>query len=115
MNKNFKIVQISGISGILLVGIIVTSVLCGFILFPVWLVMMGWNSVIAINLKIPVINFIQAGLLWSAVLITLYIILRNSISIRIQKDDSFEHKDIKEIITEIREKEDEKTEEEVHK
>ena len=115
MNKNFKIVQISGLSGILLVGILFTGIFCGFMLFPVWLVMMGWNAVIASSFNAPIINYLQAALLWSAIVIVFYILLRNSISIKIQKDDGIEQRDIKDIISEIREKDLEKTEEEVHK
>ncbi|MDD3012444.1 MAG: hypothetical protein PHC34_01930, partial [Candidatus Gastranaerophilales bacterium] len=90
MNKNFKIIQISGLSGILLVGIVFTGIFCGFMLFPIWIVMMGWNAVIANSLHAPVINYIQAALLWSAIILTLYILLRNSISFKIQKEDGFE-------------------------
>lgn len=115
MNKNFKIIQISGLSGILLVGIIFTGVFCGFILFPIWMVMMGWNAIVANTLIGPSINYLQAALLWTAIILSLYIILKNSISIRIQKGDGFEQKDIKDIVNEIREKDIEKTEEEVHK
>lgn len=115
MNKNFKIVQISGISGILLAVILISGILCGFMFFPVWLVMTGWNSLITKSFNVPVINIMQAGLLWSAILITMYILLRNSISIRIQKEDPFEKRDISDIITEMKEKEAEKAEEEIHK
>jgi len=115
MNKNFKVIQISGLSGILLVGIIFTGIFCGFMLFPIWVVMMGWNAVVTSTFSGPSINYLQAALLWTAIILTLYILLRNSISIKIQKENGFEQKDIKDIITEIREKDIEKTEEEVHK
>jgi predicted membrane protein len=115
MNKNFKIIQISGLSGILLVGIIFTGLFCGFILFPIWVVMLGWNAVIPSTFQGPVINYLQASLLWMAIILTLYILLRNSISIRFQKENCFDQRDIKDIVNEIREKDIEKTEEEVHK
>jgi len=115
MNKNFKVIQISGLSGILLVGIVFTGLFCGFMLFPIWVVMMGWNAVVANTFHGPAINYIQAALLWTAIILSLYILLKNSISIRIQKEDNFEQRDIKDIINEIKEKDLEKTEEEVHK
>jgi hypothetical protein len=113
MNKNFKVIQISGLSGILLVGIIFTGIFCGFMLFPIWVVMMAWNVAIASTFNAPVINYVQAALLWSAIILVLYILLKNSISIKIQKEDYFEQRDIKDIINEI--KDVDKTEEEVHK
>jgi len=115
MNKNFKIVQISGLSGALLVAVVFAGIFCGFMLFPIWLVMMGWNAIITTSFHAPAINYLQAFLLWSALVIVFYILLKNSVSIKIQKEDSFEQRDIKDIINEIREKDIDKTEEEVHK
>jgi len=83
MNKNFKVFQIHGLSGLLLVGFFCTCLFFGFIIFPVWLVMAGWNEIIAHNLQAPSINYFQAALLWSIVIISMYLIFRSSISIKI--------------------------------
>jgi hypothetical protein len=87
MNKNFKIFQIHGLSGLLLIGFAITGVFCGFIMFPVWAIMVGWNEVIANIFKGPSINYLQASLLWSIVIITVYLALKNSVSIKIHTID----------------------------
>lgn len=101
MNKNFKVVQINGLSGILILGFISTGVFCGFIIFPIWIIMNAWNIVVGEALHGPVINYFQSLLLWFAIILSLYLILRNSISIKIQKEEYLEPKDIKDIIGEV--------------
>ena len=59
MNKDFKVIQINGLSGVLILGFITTGMVCGFILFPIWVLMMGWNSIVAEIFKGPTINYFQ--------------------------------------------------------
>ena len=101
MNKNFKIFQIHGLSGLLLVGFISTCLFFGFIVFPVWLVMAGWNEIIATRLQAPIINYIQASLLWAFVIISMYLVFRNSISIKIHtSNEEMTDDEIKKVIHE---------------
>jgi len=102
MNKNFKVFQIHGLSGLLLVGFISTCLFFGFIIFPVWAVMTGWNAIIANNLQFPIINYIQASLLWAIVIISMYLIFRNSISIKIHtSNEEIQDEEIKELMQEM--------------
>jgi len=98
MNKNFKIIQISGISGLLLFGFIIMGLICGFILFPIWMLMTGWNALIAEVFKGPSINYIQASLLWSFLTLAMYLGLKNSISIKVQKHENMSDINIKELM-----------------
>ena len=100
MNKNFKVIQVHGLSGLLILGFVLTGVFCGFVIFPIWVIMNVWNAVIADMLRGPLINYFQASLLWLAVILSLYLVLKNSISIKIQKE---EYIGPKEIINEIKE------------
>ncbi|EKE02514.1 MAG: hypothetical protein ACD_20C00375G0003 [uncultured bacterium] len=106
MNKNFKVIQIHGLSGLLILGVVVTGLFCGFVIFPVWVIMNAWNAIVGDILHGPVINYFQAVLLWSAVALMFYIGLKNSISIKIQKEDYPDPKDIKDIVSEINENKD---------
>ena len=111
MNKNFKVVEINGLSGLLILGFVATGLFCGFILFPIWVVMMGWNNIVGAIFNGPNINYFQASLLWSAFILIFYLLLRNSISIKIQKEEALNHKDIKDIINNIKHKESEQIQE----
>ncbi|MCK7521100.1 MAG: NAD-dependent DNA ligase LigA [Ignavibacteriales bacterium] len=85
MNKNFKIIQIHGLSGLLMVALIATGLFCGFVIFPIWVIMNAWNAAVGDIFNGPKINYFQAVLLWSAIALSLYLILKNSISIKFQK------------------------------
>jgi len=104
MNKNFKVFQIHGLSGLLLLGFMSTCLFCGFILFPIWAVMIGWNDLIAGNFQGPIINYFQAALLWAVVIIFMYLNFRNSISIKIHtSNEKMGSDEMEEIMHEIEE------------
>ncbi|OGI00554.1 MAG: hypothetical protein A2104_05525 [Candidatus Melainabacteria bacterium GWF2_32_7] len=106
MNKNFKVVQIHGLSGILILGFVLTGLVCGFVIFPIWVIMNAWNAVAGDILGGPFINYFQAFLLWLAVALMFYLVLKNSISIKIQKEECIDSRDIKDIVSEIKEEKD---------
>lgn len=104
MNKNFKVFQIHGLSGLFFMCFIFVCLVFGFIMFPIWAVMVGWNEVISGVFSLPSINYMQASLLWSIVIITFYLIFRNSVIIKIHtSDDELSDTEIKEIMHEIEE------------
>jgi len=112
MNKNFKVFQIHGLSGLLLVGFISTCLFFGFIVFPVWAVMAGWNEIIANRLQGPIINYIQASLLWAIVIISMYLVFKNSISIKIHtSSEDMSDDELNKVIHEIDEIQEKATEE----
>ena len=99
MNKNFKVVQIHGLSGLLMLGFVAVGLFCGFVLFPIWVIMTGWNELVGNILSGPIINYYQASLLWIFLALCSYLVLRNSISIKFHKaDDDLDEEDIDEII-----------------
>jgi hypothetical protein len=110
MNKNFKVFQIHGLTGLFFICFIAICLCIGFLIVPVWAVMAGWNQIITPFFELPSINYIQAALLWSIVVITFYIIFRNSVSIHIHTSDKeINDFEIKDIIHEIEENRAEET------
>ncbi len=100
MNKNFKVVQIQGLSGLLLLGFVVVGIICGFVLFPIWIIMVGWNELSVSVFSGPAINYYQASLLWIFLVLSAYLLLRNSISVKVEKPDSVDDSEIEKIINE---------------
>lgn len=100
MNKNFKIVQLHGLSGLLLLGFIMAGLICGFVLFPIWIIMFGWNEISGSVFNGPIITYYQASLLWIFLALCAYLILRNSISVKIQKTEDVDEEEIEKIIEE---------------
>lgn len=100
MNKNFKVFQIHGLTGLLFVGIVFCGLFCGFVLFPVWVIMVGWNGIINTINNGPVINYYQASILWLFLVLCFYLILKNSITIKIQSSENLNEEEINKIIEE---------------
>lgn len=105
MNKNFKVVQIHGLSGLLILGLLVTGLFCGFMIFPIWVVMISWNALAHEFGNCPTINYTQAMMLWLIVILSLYLFFKNSISIKFEKGESLDPANIEDIVNEIKEKE----------
>ncbi|OGI02023.1 MAG: hypothetical protein A2Y25_03985 [Candidatus Melainabacteria bacterium GWF2_37_15] len=100
MNKNFKVFQIHGLTGLLFVMLIMAGLCFGFILFPIWAIMMGWNGMIGNLYNGPLINYYQASLLWVFIALCVYLFLKNSITIKIHTSESLDEDNIKKIIEE---------------
>lgn len=87
MNKNFKIIQISGLSGLLILGFVAFCLFCGFIGFPIWFLTNSWNHVISGFFGGPVMNVLQGTLLWGIICLSVYICARDTFSIKIAADE----------------------------
>ena len=94
MNKNFKIFKIHGLSGLFFLGVLLVGGFCGFVLFPIWVIMIGWNELVGNIFRGPLIDYCQAFLLWSFFAICSYLALRNCISIKVQQADMLDEESI---------------------
>lgn len=68
-----RIIQISGLRGILTIVFIATCLAAGFVAFPAIVAMNAWNWV-AKFIAIPTINIVQGLMLWAIVAISGFII-----------------------------------------
>ncbi len=73
MKRKTRIIQISGIKGLLFAGFVVTCLAAGFIAFPAIVAMYIWNYAAGM-FAFPAINIYQGLLLWAMIAITGYII-----------------------------------------
>jgi len=87
MNKNFKIIQISGLSGLLILGFVAFCLFCGFIGFPIWFLANSWNHVVAGFFGGPDMNIMQGTLLWGIICLSVYICAKDTFSIKIAADE----------------------------
>ncbi len=79
MKKNFKVIQLNGMSGIILAIIAVVVVVGSFVAFPVYGIKFLWNTTISDYFGIRTIRLSQASLLWFAALSVLYGYLKSRI------------------------------------
>ena len=85
MPKEPKIIQISGVRGILLTAFIVTCLFAGFVIFPAKVAAHIWNYIASEYLSLPLINTIQGGLLWAMVALSIYLLNSKKFAVSFQR------------------------------
>ncbi len=73
MKRKVRVIQISGLRGLLTVVFIVSCLTAGFAAFPAFVAMCLWNYV-AEFIAIPAINIFQGLMLWAIIAISGFII-----------------------------------------
>lgn len=71
MRRNAKIIQISGLRGILTAIFIITCLAAGFVAFPGFVAMNIWNHFAGYT--VPQINIYQGIMLWAIIALTCFI------------------------------------------
>ena len=74
MNRNFRVITINGIRGILAAIFVVLGLIAGFIISPGWVCMHVWNYFMAETGRFITMNLIQGIMLWSIIALSLYAI-----------------------------------------
>ena len=74
MKKGPKIIQISGIRGLVLTAFAIVCLAAGFIVFPAKVAMHLWNYIATTYLTIPTINLFQGLLLWAFIALSLFML-----------------------------------------
>lgn len=91
MKKNFKIIQLNGLTGILTALLVVTIVIGSITILPIYGIKSFWNNFLAENFAIQTIRLSQAALLWGAGLAVIYAQIKKRV--RLQFMHSAELKD----------------------
>ena len=98
MKRNTRIIQISGIRGLLMVIFAVTCLAAGFIGFPAIVAMKAWNFA-AQYVSIPLISEWQGLLLWAIVAISGFIINdRKKFLVAFKTPDRLSEKEMKTLL-----------------
>jgi hypothetical protein len=114
MNKQFKVIQLNGLSGLFLILFVFVGIFFGFILFPIKALMFGWNSFMNEMFKWPSINNLQASLLWGFIVLSFYTVVKRNISIKIQHGDELTDIEIKQIVSNVTQNPDVEENEEIN-
>lgn len=68
-----RIIQISGLRGIMLIVVCISCLVAGFAIFPSFVLMCAWNFIAEKFGFLPQINVFQGFLLWIGLAISLYL------------------------------------------
>lgn len=102
MKKNkLRVIQISGIRGLLSAAFVVACLIAGFVGFPALVLNKLWNHIADITGTIPYINMFQGLILW-AILAVSYLILNKKQRYLVAFEPKTSRRDIKDIINEIK-------------
>ncbi|MDX2083870.1 MAG: hypothetical protein SFZ03_00590 [Candidatus Melainabacteria bacterium] len=80
-------VEIKGFTGILKLLAILLVLLATVVALPAFLMMVLWNALVYETLGGPVVGWLQGGLLWSMLLVVLYLIFQPEISLQVYSAD----------------------------
>ncbi len=72
MNKNYKIITINGVRGIITAVFVVLGLIAGFVISPGWVCMKLWNFGFQQSDYVSIINIYQGIVLWAIIALSLY-------------------------------------------
>lgn len=72
MKKNFKVIQLNGIAGFIIILLAIVTISGSLFILPIYGVKFLWNEFANGYFNLPTIRLAQASLLWFAVLATAY-------------------------------------------
>lgn len=72
MRKDFKVITINGIRGVIAAIFVVLGLIAGFIISPGWVCMTLWNKVFEYSTTVSTMNLLQGIMLWAIVALSLY-------------------------------------------
>lgn len=103
MKKNkLRVIQISGIRGILSAIFIVACLIAGFVGFPALMLNKLWNHIADISGVIPYINMFQGLILWGILAVSYLIINKKQRYLAVFEPKPRSPREIRDIIREIR-------------
>lgn len=103
MKDKLKVIQIKGISGIILAVFIVGCALTGFLIFPAWCCMNIWN-LIAETFYLPKMLLGHGVMLWLIIALIIYAINQQQKIIAFRNVPTVSDADIKKMLEQIKEK-----------
>lgn len=102
MKKNCNIIQIKGIRGLIIIGLIACCLFAGFIIFPGIVLMCIWNSLVKYATQIPNINIIQGTLLWGIIIVSYFIFRKEKLVVCVKSPQGLSEEELKAVFADIK-------------
>ncbi len=102
MKKNFNVIQINGIRGLIMAGGIVACLFAGFVMFPGMVMKTVWNFISANVGVIPQIATLQGVLLWGIVVVSYFAFRRKGFMVEFKSADDLSRDEMDEVMQRIR-------------
>ena len=102
MKKNLNVIQIRGIKGLFIAGMVVCCLFAGFIVFPGWVWMQLWNMVSPYITNIPQIGLIQGILLWGIIIAAYFTFRKEKIVVCVRSPKGLSEDELKAVFADIK-------------
>lgn len=103
--KGFRVIQINGISGIIMVVTIILIIIGIIFVAPTYGIKFLWNTQVHTRTVLPSISFIQASLLWVACALIVSTFFKNKIRLKFKDVSDLSNEEYQKLIEEIEQKE----------
>ena len=102
MKKNFNVIQINGIKGLIMAGGIVACLFAGFVMFPGMVMKTVWNIISSSIGIIPQIATLQGVLLWGIVVVSYFAFRRKGFMVEFKSADDLSRDEMDEVMQRMR-------------
>ena len=102
MKKNFNVIQINGIKGLIMAGGIVACLFAGYVMIPGMVMKTVWNIISSSIGIIPQIATLQGVLLWGIVVVSYFAFRRKGFMVEFKSEDDLSRDEMDEVMQRIR-------------
>ena len=102
MKKNFNIIQINGIKGLIYLAFIGCCLAAGFGWFPGWVSMKLWNLASLYSGKIPTIGIFQGILLWGIIAASYFTFRKDKLVVCMRASDGLSEEELKSVFADMK-------------
>ncbi len=102
MKKNINVIQIRGIRGLIIAGMVVCCLFAGFVVFPGLVAMLVWNFIAAHISQIPSIGIIQGVLLWGIIVGSYFVFRKEKIVVCMKSSQELTEEELKTVFADIK-------------
>lgn len=102
MRNNLNVIQIRGIRGLIIAGLVVCCLAAGFIVFPGWVGMHLWNIAASYIENLPAIGLIQGVLLWGIIIASYFTFKKDKVVICFKSPKGLNEDELKAVFADIK-------------
>lgn len=102
MRNNLNVIQIRGIRGLIIAGLVVCCLAAGFIVFPGWVGMHLWNIAASYIENLPAIGLIQGVLLWGIIIASYFTFKKDRVVICFKSPKGLNEDELKAVFADIK-------------
>ena len=102
MKKNFNVIQVKGIRGLVIIGMIACCLFAGFVVFPGWVAMNLWNFIAKYFVQVPTIGLIQGILLWGIIIASYFTFRKERLVVCMKTPQGLSDEELKAVFADIK-------------